>query len=98
MTVDNGQIFKLVNDARLELKSDIAVSFGALSQQQGKLEKKFDELEAGRLTRAEANINELRVKDAVLTTKVIVLVGVIASAGTIILNVVLDYFFHGGVR
>lgn len=49
--VSNDKIYDLINNTRLELKGDI-----------GSLRNQFDNLEAGRLTRAEGNINELRVE------------------------------------
>lgn len=48
--VTNDKIYELVNTSRLELKGDI-----------NRLENKFDNLEAGRLTRAEGNINSLAI-------------------------------------
>lgn len=83
--------YALINAMRIEIKGDISAAFGTLSQQQGKLENKFDDLEAGRLTRAESNINELKVKDAVLTVKVMILVGIIVSVGTIAMNLFYKY-------
>lgn len=61
-SVTNGTIYELVNNTRIELKSDII-----------RLETKFDNLEAGRLTRAEAAISKLQVKDATFSVKLAVL-------------------------
>ena len=46
--VTNDKIYDLINSTRLELKGDI-----------GNLQQQFTTLEAGRLTRAEGNINAL---------------------------------------
>ena len=51
-----------LNNLRLEIKSDINSAIGAVSASQLRLEKKFDDLEAGRLTRAEGNISDLRIE------------------------------------
>lgn len=60
-SITNDKLYDLVNSTRLELKSDIVNAVSTVSQNQGRLEKKFDDLEAGRLTRAEGNITDLRV-------------------------------------
>jgi hypothetical protein len=75
----NGNIYELINEVRLEIKSDIAAMHTALANNQGRLESKFNELEAGRLTRAEGNINDIKVNQATATTKLAIL-GFIASA------------------
>jgi hypothetical protein len=49
--ISNDKIYEAINSTRLELKGDIR-----------DLRGQFDNLEAGRLTRAEGNINELRVE------------------------------------
>ncbi len=66
--VSNQNIYELIDRSRLELKSDLL-----------RLETKFDNLEAGRLTRAEAAIGKLEVRDATLNTKVYVLVFIIST-------------------
>lgn len=66
--ISNDKLYDLVDRTRLELKGDII-----------RLETKFDTLEAGRLTRAEADISKLQVKDATLNTKVYFLVFIISS-------------------
>jgi len=48
--ITNSKIYDLLNAMRLELKGDIR-----------DLRNQFDTLEAGRLTRAEANISDLRI-------------------------------------
>lgn len=67
-SIDNGAIYELVNATRIELKSDII-----------RVENKFDALETGRLTRAEANIATLQVREATLNTKVIALVFILSA-------------------
>lgn len=91
--IQASKVYELVNNMRLELKADIATMGNSLSQQQGRLEKKFDELEAGRLTRAEGNINDLKVKQATSSVKLAVvgfisasIIGAIVSA--VISNVI----------
>lgn len=49
--ITNDKLYDAINSTRLELKGDIT-----------DLRRQFDSLEAGRLTRAEGNINELRVE------------------------------------
>lgn len=49
--ITNDKLYDAINSTRLELKGDIR-----------DLRGQFDTLEAGRLTRAEGNINELRVE------------------------------------
>jgi uncharacterized protein with von Willebrand factor type A (vWA) domain len=50
-TITNDKLYDAINSTRLELKGDIR-----------DLRSQFDNLEAGRLTRAEGNINDLRVE------------------------------------
>lgn len=54
----NKEVYDLVDTARKELKSDII-----------RLETKFDNLEAGRLTRAEHDIGKLQINQATAGTK-----------------------------
>lgn len=82
--VSNSKIYELIDRSRLELKSDII-----------RLESKFDNLEAGRLTRAEQAIGKLEVKDATLNTKVYALVFIISSAWSAIITAIALYFFGG---
>lgn len=49
--ITNDKLYDALTGMRLELKSDIT-----------RLESKFDTLEAGRLTRAEGHINDLRLE------------------------------------
>ncbi len=58
----NSAIYDRLDSLRLEVKQDISVAVNTVAQSQGRLEKKFDDLEAGRLTRAEGNIQDLRVQ------------------------------------
>ena len=83
--VDNGAIYELVNSTRLELKNDIVNAVSTVSQNQGRLEKKFDDLEAGRLTRAEANITTLQTREATLNTKVVALVFIVSTLSSAII-------------
>lgn len=80
----NAGLYDRLDSLRLEVKQDIAVAVNTVALSQGRLEKKFDDLEAGRLTRAEGNINDLRIEvlkahdklsqnQAVISTKMMVL-------------------------
>lgn len=57
----NAGIYDKLESLRLEVKQDIVTAVNSVAISQGRLEKKFDDLEAGRLTRAEGNINDLRL-------------------------------------
>lgn len=75
--VTNDKIYDLVNSTRLELKGDLR-----------DLRQQFEQLEAGRLTRAEQNIGKLQVKDATLSTKVYSLVFIISTAVSAIMTAI----------
>lgn len=71
--ITNDRLYDALNDMRLELKQDI-----------GDLRRQFETLEAGRLTRAEGHIQDLRIElldtasklktnQAVISTKVLVI-------------------------
>lgn len=75
--VSNGKIYELIDKSRVELKGDII-----------RLESKFDNLEAGRLTRAEQDIGRLQVRDATLSVKVYVLVFIISSVWSAVVTAV----------
>jgi hypothetical protein len=57
----NKEILDRMDKLRLEFKQDLNAAISTVSTSQGRLEQKFDNLEAGRLTRAEGNINDLRL-------------------------------------
>ncbi len=80
--VSNNRIYELIDRSRIELKGDII-----------RLETKFDNLEAGRLTRVEQDVGRLQIKDATLNTKVYVLVFVISSAVSAIITAVVARTF-----
>ncbi len=79
--VTNSRLYEMIDRSRLELKGDIL-----------RLEAKFDNLEAGRLTRAEQDIGKLQVREATLNTKVYVLVFIISSAVSAIITAVVLRF------
>lgn len=85
----NATIYELINNTRLELKADINSMGTALAESHGRLEKKFDELEAGRLTRAESAINNLKVANATQTTKLAVLGFIVSSIIGTVLSIVI---------
>lgn len=82
-------IFELVERMRLENKQDLSVAVSTITQNQASLEKKFDELEAGRLTRAEGDIRDLRVQNATVNTKLAVLVFIAAAIMSAVISVVI---------
>lgn len=57
-----GRVESKVDSVRLELKQDIVNSVATMGQNQGRLEAKFDNLEAGRLTRSEQAITALQIE------------------------------------
>lgn len=80
----NEGLYDRLDSLRLEVKQDISVAVTAVAQSQGRLEKKFDDLEAGRLTRLEGKYNDLSIKlleyeggrnrqESVINTKVAIL-------------------------
>lgn len=82
--ITTAKVYELINNVRIEIKQDILNVGNNMAQNQARLENKFDELEAGRLTRAEAKIRDLEVNivrqnkktevnQAVLSTKVLIL-------------------------
>jgi hypothetical protein len=81
MAQSNDKIYDLINAVRLELKADIAAQGTALATGMGKLEQKFDNLEAGRLTDVEKTANDLKIKQATASTKLAV-IGFIAATVT----------------
>lgn len=67
--VTNAGLYDRLDSLRLEFKQDINVAVNTVAISQGRLEKKFDDLEAGRLTRAEGYINDLRLQIQNLSNK-----------------------------
>jgi hypothetical protein len=97
--VTNDALYARLDTLRMEFKQDLNSALATMAQSQGRLEKKFDDLEAGRLTRAEGDINNLRIdvlkatgllktNQAVLSTKVVVLwaigTGILSIGGGIL--------------
>ena len=89
---------------RLEIKADIQVALQTVAQSQGRLEKKFDDLEAGRLTRLEGKYNDLAIRlveaegnnktaEATISAKVAILFTMAVVAGSAILNIVIARIF-----
>jgi hypothetical protein len=60
--ITNSGLYDRLDSLRLEVKQDISVAVTAVAQSQGRLEKKFDDLEAGRLTRLEGKYNDLSIR------------------------------------
>lgn len=75
-------VYELVERTRIEMKQDMLNAVAVISNNQGSLEKKFDDLEAGRLTRAEEHIRRLQVTSATFGTKMAVL----AAIGVVVLS------------
>lgn len=68
-TVTNGDIRDRLDSLRLEVKQDINTAITAVSMSQGRLEKKFDDLEAGRLTRLEGKYTDLALEFGIYKRK-----------------------------
>lgn len=101
----NDKIYDLVNSVRLELKNDIAVTGTSLANNQGRLEKKFDDLEAGRLTHIESRYNDLALrvsefegvqnaKSAGINVKLAILWFILMTIGVAIINVFTSKFIN----
>ncbi len=75
--VTNDRLYELINTTRLELKGDIR-----------DVRVQFENLESGRITKLEDEVNRLRVKDATLNTKVYALVFIISSAVSALMTAV----------
>lgn len=80
--VTNRDLYNAIRDLRSEFTGSIQ-----------RLDDKFMQMEAGRLTRAENAINKLEVRDATLSTKVYVLVGIITITGSAIVSVLVGRLF-----
>lgn len=89
----NTNIYELIERLRLELKADIQSATTALANNQGKLEGKFDTLEAGRLTAAEREISKLKVAEATLNVKVLVLVFIISTTSSALVYALIGKVF-----
>ena len=74
MSQSNDSIYALVNSLRLELKQDIATQGIALGTQMGKIEKKLEDLESGRITPIEKDVSDLKISSATGNVKLGVLV------------------------
>lgn len=57
----NSGIYDKLESLRLEVKRDISSAVNAVAVSQGRLEAKFDKLEAGRLTAVEGKANRLEL-------------------------------------
>ncbi len=88
-SVTNRDLYDAVNSARLELKADVA-----------DLRRQFETLEAGRLTRLEAKMNDFEIaqtkrdssidrNQAVLSTKFIIISGI----GVVLLTAIANAIF-----
>ena len=60
--VTNSDILNRFEAVRLEAKQDLQIAVGGFNQNLGRLESKFDNLEAGRLTRLEGRYNDLALQ------------------------------------
>lgn len=103
--VSNENLFDRMESMRLELKQDIIAAVASVAQNQGRLEAKFDTLEAGRLTRAEANITDLRVllqkfegkvdtSEGKISTKLTIIWGIGGGIFVVISEVLLNWATH----
>jgi hypothetical protein len=78
-SITNDKLYDALNGMRLELKSDI-----------NRVETKFDNLEAGRLTRLEERVSRGEVRQAINGTKLAVLVGSITLVVSAVVTVILS--------
>ena len=89
---DISKVYELIERMRLEVKQDSAAQAATINQNMGRLEKKFDDLEAGRLTRVETKFAELEARLEVSNTKVYFIMAAIgifiSTAATIVINLV----------
>lgn len=85
--VTNRDLYEAMKDLRGEMFSGRQETQAAIQR----LDDKFMTMEAGRLTRAEGSINKLELRDAVLTTKVLALVGIIVILGTAGMNMLVFF-------
>ncbi len=76
MSVDNAQIYKLITDVRLEIKGDIK---DVSEKMDSFVEKRFEPLEK--------DVGKMKVREATLSTKVYVLVFLIASTVSALITV-----------
>lgn len=105
----NSDLYDRLDSLRLEVKQDISTAVNTVAMSQGRLEKKFDDLEAGRLTRAEGNINDLRLEveratnklgqnQAVMSTKIIVIWAIGSALISIITTAVITSVVGGLIK
>lgn len=81
----NRDLYQALDRMRQEFKADLITATSQLSANQGRLEKKFDDLEAGRLTRVESKQAELEATVGINRTKIAFMV----ATATIVTNVIL---------
>lgn len=105
-SVSNDKLYDRLDAVRLELKQDIVNAVTSVAQNQGRLEAKFDNLEAGRLTRNEQKMTDLELKlqkfegavgkdNAVITTRIAIYyalgAGVFIIASEVLLNWIVSH-------
>lgn len=87
MSQSNDEIYKLVNQLRLEIKSDLAAQGIALSTQIGKLDTKLDNVVEQRVVPIEQDVNKLKISSATGNTKLSVLIFIGSSVVSTIITV-----------
>lgn len=93
-TITTAKVYDLVTSVRLELKQDILSVGNNMAQNQARLEQKFDDLEAGRLTAVERKANDLQVSVATQTTKLALLGFIVSCVIGAIVSVVVTRLFQ----
>lgn len=83
----NDKIYDLVNQTRIEINGNVQ-----------RVDAKVDALISGRLSRAEDDINKLKVKDATLDVKVYVLVFITSTVISAVISAVALKYFGAGVK
>lgn len=81
-------LYELVERVRTEINSNVTNSMSAITNNQGRLEHKFDQLEAGRLTTAEGEINKLKVAAATINVKLAILVFIATAVVSTTISIV----------
>ena len=84
----NADLFDRLDRLRLELKNDIQTNSGSLRQDIQGLRTDFNNLEAGRLTRAEQAINKLQTSQGIENYKLYVLWFIITAVTGVVVSVV----------
>lgn len=112
----NDKIYELVarvedkvEKNRIEVKQDIVNAVATVAQNQGRLEAKFDNLEAGRLTRNEEAVTQLKIqlqryegvantKEANITSRVAIIWAAVGAVFVAVVTATAYRLIVGGVK